>query len=775
MNAHVSPDSAGGRPPLDTQVLAVQQSDLIRHLATVAATDIPAVAKALDRDPSNLRKTLARLEREGLVSLQPLTLTEAGRGWLPRLAALEGAPLGDGLPILTHGQIRLNPENPRQGFHGMEDEAIAADEDLNRLAENIARRGLKQGLLLRLDADSEGGEIVAGERRWRAIGLLIARGDPRWPAAKPVPYLPSDLEDAPEILADAIVENIQRQDLHPLDEAFGFRKLLDYGWSVGRILEETGIERKTFERRRDLLNLTPAQQARMRLPAEHEDHLSTKGARGLLQHLRQIQAATEEHEADEPPTADALGLTPKLKLALLEVAFAIEQKPSRDPVALTNRPEGGALATLAERDLVTLASSGGRWSVGIPKAGPAGAWLNEHGFYDNPAARVSAIRKEVVGHISEARLAQHRTFATPELNTDPLVVNGIRFPNMVHANEARRLANGGGTVNSGSRPAPKPAPEPTPQDLFAELKPREQLIMLELADKILRDPHLPHSFPVGVTRVGAYWLDGSLDRLVQELKLVQFANPAPGVGWLGMITSAGWSMLGAGTQEIPDVTMRLVRLNAGKPDWKGPGYVTPWLNLAAPAVAEAAPDAAAGAEEARDDLYDQAVALVVRDRKASTSHIQRHLQIGYNRAASLVERMEAEGVVGPADHAGKREVLAEPPTESAEHPPGEDEDAKAAEVLAKVLTGIQTGLFGQNGGQFDYVGFRELLELAGLSGPFRPGTGEEIGCVFDATNAEIAVVDVNAVLATDHADARAELLAFALNAVAGFSTRRAGQ
>ncbi|MGI6856096.1 DNA translocase FtsK [Mesorhizobium sp. 1B3] len=68
-----------------------------------------------------------------------------------------------------------------------------------------------------------------------------------------------------------------------------------------------------------------------------------------------------------------------------------------------------------------------------------------------------------------------------------------------------------------------------------------------------------------------------------------------------------------------------------------------------------------GNMEDSEDPYDQAVAVVLRDGKASTSYIQRRLGIGYNRAASIIERMEKEGIVGPANHAGKREILV--PTE----------------------------------------------------------------------------------------------------------------
>ena len=64
-----------------------------------------------------------------------------------------------------------------------------------------------------------------------------------------------------------------------------------------------------------------------------------------------------------------------------------------------------------------------------------------------------------------------------------------------------------------------------------------------------------------------------------------------------------------------------------------------------------------GNTNGEDALYDQAVAIVIKDRKCSTSYIQRKLAIGYNKAARLVEQMEEEGVVSAANHVGKREIL----------------------------------------------------------------------------------------------------------------------
>ena len=68
-----------------------------------------------------------------------------------------------------------------------------------------------------------------------------------------------------------------------------------------------------------------------------------------------------------------------------------------------------------------------------------------------------------------------------------------------------------------------------------------------------------------------------------------------------------------------------------------------------------------GGSGGSNDLFDKAVDIVLRERKASVSFVQRHLQIGYNRAATLVERMEREGIISSANHVGKREIYGRKP------------------------------------------------------------------------------------------------------------------
>jgi S-DNA-T family DNA segregation ATPase FtsK/SpoIIIE len=90
-----------------------------------------------------------------------------------------------------------------------------------------------------------------------------------------------------------------------------------------------------------------------------------------------------------------------------------------------------------------------------------------------------------------------------------------------------------------------------------------------------------------------------------------------------------------------------------------PKYVTSVTEDNSPSNLELAIASASGggSNDKENALYDQAVAVVLNDRKVSTSYIQRKLRIGYNKAASLVERMEEEGLIGAANHVGKREIL----------------------------------------------------------------------------------------------------------------------
>jgi S-DNA-T family DNA segregation ATPase FtsK/SpoIIIE len=107
-------------------------------------------------------------------------------------------------------------------------------------------------------------------------------------------------------------------------------------------------------------------------------------------------------------------------------------------------------------------------------------------------------------------------------------------------------------------------------------------------------------------------------------------------------------------EEVEEVVQHLKAM--GRPDYVG--AVTEGADEEAQALVDLKLGLAQPGDS-DDELYDRAVAIVARDRKCSTSYIQRKLAIGYNKAARLVEMMETQGVVTPANAVGKREILVE--------------------------------------------------------------------------------------------------------------------
>ena len=168
-----------------------------------------------------------------------------GRGLSALLADVEPAPEAaqtatprrpdDILPI---EKVRPNPEQPRREF---------SEKDLDELTNSVREKGILQPLIVRPDPKSKGDfQIVAGERRWRAAQRAKLHD---------VPVLIRTLDDI-EALEVAIIENIQRADLNAVEEAAGYRQLMDkFGHTQEKLAEALGKSRSHIANLLRLLNL----------------------------------------------------------------------------------------------------------------------------------------------------------------------------------------------------------------------------------------------------------------------------------------------------------------------------------------------------------------------------------------------------------------------------------------------------------------------------------------------------------------------------------------
>jgi ParB family chromosome partitioning protein len=189
-----------------------------------------------------------------------------GKGLDALLAARAPAPTatiaqepGESLRPLAINQIRPNPFQPRKEFR---------PEDLAELEASLRSNGLLQAITVRPAADGRGFELIAGERRLRAATRL------GW---KEIPAVIKEIDDR-ALLTLALVENLQRADLNPIEEGEGYQRLItDFSLTQQEVAEIVGKDRSTVANMLRLLNLPIAIQAMVR-----DGHLTVGHARALL-------------------------------------------------------------------------------------------------------------------------------------------------------------------------------------------------------------------------------------------------------------------------------------------------------------------------------------------------------------------------------------------------------------------------------------------------------------------------------------------------------------
>ena len=194
-------------------------------------------------------------------------------------------------------KIRPNPDQPRRDF---------TQDQLDELSASIREKGVIQPLIVRETAD--GYEIVAGERRWRAAQMAQLHE---------LPVIVRDYDDT-EVLEIAIIENIQRADLNPVEEAMGYRQLMDrFGHTQEKLSEALGKSRSHIANLMRLLQLPDdvqgllkkgeltAGHARALITSENASELARKIIKGGLS-VRQTEALVKKGlngGADKPKSA----------------------------------------------------------------------------------------------------------------------------------------------------------------------------------------------------------------------------------------------------------------------------------------------------------------------------------------------------------------------------------------------------------------------------------------------------------------------------------------
>lgn len=557
--------------------IAAQNTPLLRAIAERPAASIADLAERSGVRADNLNRKLSSLLSASLVigtggRAYEVAITKEGERALKAIATWEGQATAEGgqLVRLDPDLIDANPWQPRT--------ALSSDaEGDEQMALSIADKDVLQPITVRRTGERY--EQALGHRRVRGAKLAKARG--LVPADYGVPALVRDLTDhAMEEIA--IVENVQREDLHWMDEAEAYLRLADRGMTATDILRLVGPAAHRKKRSvQDLIQiargLAPEDKARTRLPEGDHNRLTVEPAKLLVGNRK---------------AKPALDLSPRQACALAELLDrSADPEADETYVPLFSKPASPALITLGDKGLVNWSVAGGGPVALIRRTPELDAWRAEVGFDADRAGSLYRLRAEVVGELAASALSTEARYYLDELNPPEEPASPRVDP---------KPAGPQGDLLGGQDAAE--------DDGRLKLKPLHALAVTELAHKLQRG-----ALPIagGWVRVGdRYALDPLAQQLVYE-RLVMFM-PQAGANAASLTPTAqcwldqvGVERDGEGLPVISDEALLYRQGEVGVMPGGG-RYATSWLNPdPEPSAERSARPRASGSDTTRGCCFSQ--------------------------------------------------------------------------------------------------------------------------------------------------------------------------
>lgn len=386
--------------------LAVQNAPLLRALQQGPASGPNELATRAGISDKHVHRKLDALEGEGLIVRDPSSpkhvadLTETAERSLLAVDVFDGRATAGGGDVTEIPLFRIDrsPLNPRRHF---------VETSVMEMAQSIADKGVLQPIVVRrlTEGDDSPFHVIIGERRWRGANAAVREG---WlPSNFKMPCRIRDYTDA-EALEVAGVENLQREDLHWMDEAQFYWSLMQAGRSatdIERLVGGTRGKRSIQDYSKIARELSAEDVARTYLAEKHASYLPYVRARDMV------------GDKKEKP---ALELTPKLRLTLLELIADGNGADTLGQTVLTAlhaAPVGGPMGTLSsDRKLIAFGFGADRKvECRIKITDDVSKYLQQIGWYEDATACLFAARAAVVGEM-QANALERGEFVTPELN-----------------------------------------------------------------------------------------------------------------------------------------------------------------------------------------------------------------------------------------------------------------------------------------------------------------------------------------------------------------------